>query len=118
MGRGRQEEAVLESGREIAHGPRESGFYAVTPARRRRGMVCFVKDQHAAGKQRSQPLTHRISIGRVDQKVVRDKETAVGAPGIDAEPSLAAHSRHIGAIENLEDQPEALLQFSLPLFEH
>ena len=39
-------------------------------------------------------------------------------PRVDAEAALATHARQVGAVENLEDQPEAVLQLALPLLEH
>ena len=118
MRRGGEEQAVLEPGRQIADGAGESGLDAVAAAGRGCGVMRLVEDQEAAFEPRAEPLAHRIGVGRVDQQVVRDEETAVRAPGVDAEAPLAAHSRDVGAVEDLEDQAEALLELALPLFEH
>ena len=39
-------------------------------------------------------------------------------PGIHAEATLPAHAPQVGEVENLEHQPEAILQLSLPLLQH
>ena len=42
----------------------------------------------------------------------------MGAPRVDAETPLSAHSGDISPVHNDEDQPEAVLQFPLPLLQH
>ncbi len=109
---------MLEASGEIAHGARELGLDAIAPAARRRRVVRLVEDQQAPGQHRPEPFPHRVRVGRVDQEVVGDQESAVRAPRVDAEPSLAAHSREVGAVEDLEYEPKALLELGLPLLEH
>ncbi len=41
----------------------------------------------------------------------------MGQPRVHAEAALPAHARQVGAVENLEDQAEAVLQLALPLLE-
>ncbi len=108
---------MLEAAGEVAHRARELGLDAVAPAARRRGVVRLVEDQQAPGQQRPEPFPQRVRVGRVDQEVVRDEEAAVRAPGVHAEAALAAHPRQVGAVEDLEDEAEALLELGLPLLE-
>ena len=114
----RQKQPVLETRREFANGAGEPRFDAVTAAGRWRGMVCLVENQQAAGEHRAEPLPHGVGVGRVDQQVVGDEESAVCAPWIHAEAPLASHSGDVGSVEYLEDQAESFLQFGLPLLEH
>ena len=115
--RGREEQPVLEAAGEVAHGARELRLDAVAPAARWRRVVRLVEDEQAARQQRPEPLAHRVGVGRVDQQVVRDQEAAVRAPRVHAEAALAPHPRQVGAVEDLEDEAEALLELALPLLE-
>ena len=116
--RGRQEEPVLEAPREITDCPRELRLDAVAPAARRRRVMRLVEDEQAAGPHRAEPGPHRIGVARIDQQIVRHEEPAVGHPRIHAEAALATHPTQVGAVEDLEDQTEAILQLSLPLLQH
>ena len=51
------------------------------------------------------------------RQVVRDEEAAVGTPGIDPEAAFATHPGHVGAVEYLADEAEAVFEFGLPLFD-
>ena len=88
------------------------------PAGGRRSMVRLVENQETAGRHRSQPLAQRVGVGGVDQQVVGDQKAAVGAPGVDAEAALPAHSRYVAPVEYHEDEPETILELALPLFDH
>ena len=116
-GRG-QEQAVLEAPGQVANRAGELGLDSVAPAARGRGVMGLVEDQQAPGQHRPQPLAQRVRVARIDQQVVGDQEAAVRAPWVDAEAALAAHSREIRPVENLEQEPEAVLQLSLPLLQH
>ena len=116
--RRRQEQPVLEASREVADGAGELRLDAVAPAARRRRVVRLVEDEQAAGPQGAEPRPHGVGVARVDQQVVRHEEPAVGHPRVHAEAALAPHPRQVGAVENLEDQPETVLQLALPLLEH
>ena len=109
---------MLEAPREITDGPRELRLDAVATAARRRRMMRLVQDEQAAGPHRAEPGPHRLGVARIDQQVVRHEEPAVGHPRIHAEAALATHPTQVGAVEDLEDQPEAILQLSLPLLQH
>ena len=99
MRRGRQEEPVLEAAGQVAQGTCEFRLDAVTPAARRRRMVRLVEDEQASRQER----------------IVGNEKTAVGAPRVDAEPTLAAHSSQVRTIENLEDQAKPVFKFPFPL---
>ena len=112
-----KEQTVLEAAGEIAHGARELGLDPVAPPARGRGVMGLVQDQKAARQERTEPLTQRIRVGRVDQEVVGDQEAAVRAPRIHAEAALAPHPRQIGAVEQLEHEAEPLVELGLPLLQ-
>ena len=116
--RRRQEEPVFEASGKVAHRARELRLDAVAAAAGRRGVMRFVDDQEAPRQEWPQPLAQGIRIGRIDEQIMRDEEPAVRAPGIDAEAALAPHARKIRAVENLEEEAEAILQLTLPLLEH
>ena len=109
---------MLEPSRQVADGPGELRLDAVAPTARRRGVVRLVEYEQATGPHRAEPSAHRIGVTRIDQQVVRHEEPAVGHPRIHAEAALPAHACQVGAVENLEDQAEAILQLSLPLLQH
>ena len=115
MRRGRQEEPVLEAAGQVAQGTCEFRLDAVTPAARRRRMVRLVEDEQASRQERSEPLAQRIRVSRIDEQIVGNEKTAVGAPRVDAEPTLAAHSSQVRTIENLEDQAKPVFKFPFPL---
>src|SRR6266852_5720762 len=41
----------------------------------------------------------------------------MGAPGVDAEAALPPHACEVGAVQDLENEAEALLELGLPLLE-
>ena len=118
VGRGGQEQAVLETPPEIADGAGELRLDAVAPAARRRGVMRLVQDQQTARLHLAEPLAHGVRVGRVDEKVVRDEKATVGAPRVDPEAPLLANPRKIRAVENHEDEAEAFLHLRLPLLQH
>ena len=81
-------------------------------------MVRLVEDQQAPRPHRAEPGPQRIGVARIDQQVVRHEEAAVRHPRIHAEAALPPHPAQVGAVEDLEHQPEAILQLSLPLLQH
>ena len=81
-------------------------------------MVRLIEDEQAARPQGAEPRPHGVGVARVDQQVVRHEEPAVGHPRVDPEAALAPHARQVGAVENLEHQPETVLELALPLLEH
>src|SRR5262245_1868000 len=97
---------MLEASREVADRAGELRLDAVTATARGRSVVRLIEDQQAAREQRAEPLAHRIGVGRVDQQVLRDEKAAVCPPRVHAETALTPHPREIGAVEDLEDQPE------------
>ncbi len=78
----------------------------------------LVEDHQAARKQRAEPLPHRVRVGRVDQQVVRDQESAVRPPRVHAEPTLTPHRREVLPVQQFEHQPEPLVELRLPLVQH
>ena len=113
-----QEQAVLEAPGQVADCASELGFDPVAPAARGGGVVGLVEDQQAPGQHRPQPLAQRVRVARVDQEVVGDQKAAVGTPRVDPEAALPAHSREIRPVENLEYEPEAVLQLAFPLLQY
>ena len=78
----------------------------------------LVKDQQAARPVLIDPGAHRLGVSRIDEQVVRDKEAAVRRPRVDAEAALTPHTGDVVAVEQLESEPEALLELGLPLLKH
>ena len=117
VGRRREEEAVLETPGEVPDRAGELRLDAVAAARGGSGVVRLVEDQQAAGPHLPHPGPHRVGVGRGDEQVVGDEEPAVGAPGIHAEAVFAAHPGEVGAVQNHEDETEAVFEFHLPLLE-
>ena len=67
---GGKEEAVLEAPSEITNCTGELRLDAVAPAARRRSVMGLVQNQQATRQQLTQPLAHRIRVGRIDKQVV------------------------------------------------
>ena len=118
VGRGRQEQAVLEAITEITHGARELRLDAVPPPVAGCGVVRLVENEQASRPLRAKPHPHGVGVGGVRQQPVRNKEAAVRRPRVGPEASLAPNARQIVTVQNLEDEPEPLLHLSLPLLEH
>ena len=118
MGRGGEEEAVLEPVGQVADRAGELGLDPVLAGRRRRGVVGLVENQQAARQALAEPFPHRFGVGGVAQQVVGDEEPGVGAPRVRAETALAAHLGDIAAVEHLEDESEPLFHLGPPLVEH
>ena len=68
---------MLEPPTQIPHGSRELGFDAVAPAARRRRVVGLVQDQETSRKHRSEPFSHRVGVGRIDEQIVTRKRLCV-----------------------------------------
>src|SRR6202043_734698 len=94
-----KEHTMLKAAGEIAHGARELGLDPVAAAARGRGMMGLVQNQKTSRQERTQPLTQRVRVSRVDQDVVGYQKAAVRAPRIHAETTLAPHPRQIGPVE-------------------
>src|SRR5215510_11555273 len=77
----------------------------------------LAEDQETPREQGPEPLAKRSGVVLVGEQVVRDQETTVCAPRIHPKPALPAHASQVVPVENLEDQTEAVLELSLPLFE-
>ena len=80
-------------------------------------MIGFVQNQQAARLHLAEPLAHGVRVGRIDEKAVRDEKPAVGAPRIDAKAAFLADTREVHAVENHEEETEALLHLRLPLLQ-
>ena len=109
---------MLEAPAEVADRSGELGLDPVAPAARRRGVMGFVQNKHATRKQLTQPFAHRVRVVRIDEQVVRHEEAAVGTPRVDPEAPLLANPGEIRAVEDHEEEAEALLHFGLPLLQH
>ena len=118
VGRGGKEKAVLEAVAEITHRAGELRLDPVAAPVAGRGVVRLVEDQQAAWPHRSEPRAHRVGVGGVGEQPVRDQEAAVGGPRVGAEAPFAPDAGQVPAVQNLEDEPEALLHLPLPLLEH
>ncbi len=75
----------------------------------------LVQDEQAAGEHGAEPGSHGLGIDWVNQQVVGHQKPAVGQPRVDAETAFTAHSGDVGPVDDLEHQPEPLLQLTLPL---
>ena len=82
------------------------------------GMVSFIQNQHCPTPKSPQVIAKWTSVGFIDEQAMRDQESGVSTPGIDAEPSLSTHTLHIVLVKNFESQTEACFQFFFPLEEH
>jgi len=68
MGRGRQEQPMLEARRQIADGAGDLGVDSVARPTGRGGVVGFVQDEQSAGAELAQPVAQRRGVGLVDQQ--------------------------------------------------
>src|ERR1035437_778461 len=118
MGCRGKEQTMLEAAGEITNGARELGLNSVTAPARGRGVMGLVQNQKASRQKRTQPLTQRIRVGRVDQEVVGYKKGAVRAPRIHAEAALPPHPRQIRSVEQFEHEAKTLLKLVLPLLQN
>ena len=118
MRRCRQEQAVLESRRQLADCLRDLQVDGVFAAARRGGMVRLVEDQQRAGPEVAQRVDEALAVGRIDEQPMRDQEPARRQPRIDREAALAPHRREERAIVDREAQAEPRLQLVGPLPEH
>lgn len=84
VGRGREEEAVLEAG----------------GARSGSGVVRLVEDEERAGLELAQPVAERRGVGLVAQERVRQDEAGVGGEGVDAESPGSATSQDEFAVKD------------------
>src|SRR5258708_33647001 len=87
--RRRQEEAVLETRGQSAHGAGELAIDRITYAAGRRRMVRLVKDEERARPEVGQHVPETAHIGLVDQQRVRDDEPRAGRPRIGGVAALA-----------------------------
>ena len=118
MRRRGKEQAVFETGRNIADGTGDLGIDRVARTARGRGVVRLVKDQQGLRRELSKPVAQARGVDFVDEQAMRDQEAGVGGPGIDRKSALAAHTRHIRPVENAEREAETGLHLVLPLIEH
>ena len=118
VGRGREEQPVLEPPGQVADGAGDLRVDGVFRAAGRGGVVGLVEDQQRAGPEVAEPVAQRGRVRLVDQQSVRDQESRVGRPGIDAVASLLPDPGDVLLVEDLEDHAEAVLQLFLPLEEH
>jgi hypothetical protein len=77
-----------------------------------------VEDEQRSRTQIVEPRVHRADVGFINEQPVGDEEAREGRPRIDAVPALAADALHVVAVENLEGETEAVLQFVAPLEKH
>jgi len=115
VGRGREEEAVLEAGREVADGLRESRVDGVLRPRGGRGVVRLVEDEKRAGLEVAQPVAERAGVGLVAQERVREDEPRVSRERVDAIAPLAPAGENEIAVEDREGEAEAAVELVAPL---
>jgi hypothetical protein len=117
VGRGREEEAVLEARRDLADDAGELRVDGVLGAAGGRGVVGLVEDEEGARGEVAEPVAQGGGVGLVAQERVGEDEAGVGGPGVDAEAALAALRRRTRGRDD-EAEPEALLQLVAPLDHH
>jgi hypothetical protein len=115
VGRGRQEEAVLEAWGHVADHWSGVRIDRVAGGGRRRGVVGLVDNEEAAARLLAEVGEEEVALLRPAEGLVRDDEARVGRPGVDAEAALLAAASDEGAVVDLEAQAEALLHLALPL---
>ena len=118
VGRGREEEPVLEPRGKVADGPRDPAVDGVAVVGGRGGVVGFVEDEERAWAECAEPVTKRAGVGLVDQEFGRDEPAGVDAPGVHRPAAFLADPLHREAVEDIEDEAEAGFEFALPLRHH
>src|SRR5919109_4996246 len=106
---------MFEAVRDVPDRLRYLRVDGVLLAARRGGMMGFIQDQQCSATKRAEPVPQRPHIRLVDQQTMRDQKTRVRGPGIHSESAFAADTFHVVLVEDLEGQPESILQLLLPL---
>ena len=109
---------MLEARRQIANGAGDLRVDGVPGAAGGSRVVRLVEDQQGAGTEIVEPVAQRRGVAFVDEQPVRNQEAGDGRPRVDAVAALLPDALDVIAVEDLEDQAEALFQFVLPLQEH
>ena len=112
---GREEQAMLELRRHLAHDMGDVGIDRIL--RRRRGCrrVRLVHDEQALGRALIQMAQERLAILGPAQRLVRNDEARKGRPGIDPEAALLAATNHEVAVVDLEADAEPFFHLGPPL---
>ena len=118
VGRGGQEQPVLETRRNVPDGPRGLRVDGVAGAARRRRVVRFVQDQQRSRGELAQPVTQPGGVRLVDQQAMRDQKPRMRRPGVHGEAPLAPHAGHVRAVEDREREAEARFHLVAPLLQH
>jgi hypothetical protein len=113
--RRRQEQFMLEPGREVAHQPRQVRVDGVLAGRGGGGVVGLVEDQHRAAGEVAEPVAKRPGVLLVADDGVRDDEPRVGRPRVDAVAALAAARGDVVAVVDDEREAKAALHLLAPL---
>jgi hypothetical protein len=116
--RGGEEKAMFEARGEVADSAGDFRVDGVAGAAGGCGVVGFVEDEESAGAKVLKPVAQGRGVGFVDEEFVGDEEPWEGCPWVDAVSAFLADAFDEGAVEDFEDEAEALLEFFFPLFEH
>src|SRR5262245_38247806 len=81
-------------------------------------MVRLVEDQQRSGPKFTKHIEKPASVCPIDEKPVRNEESAAGSPRIHRKATLASHFREKSAVEDRETQPKARLKLFRPLPQH
>jgi hypothetical protein len=117
VGRGGEEEPVLEAGGHVADDAGDPRVHRVEAGARRGRRVRLVEDEQALARHPlpAQALQERIAVLGAAQELVGDDEAVVGGPRVDREAALLAAAGHEGAVIDLEAKPETALHLVAPL---
>ena len=116
--RRRQEEPMLEQGRDVADVPGELTFDGPDRSRRRRGVVGLVENEQRAWPERREKVAKPSRVGLVGEDAVRDDETGAHAPRVRREASRPPRLQQVFPIDDGEVEAELLRQLVLPLEQH
>jgi hypothetical protein len=115
VGRGGEEEPVLEALREVAHGAGDLGVDGVAAGRGGGGDVGLVEHEHGARGEVSEGVAEAREVLLVAEEGVRHDEEAAGRPGVDAEAAGAPAREDKLAVVQGELEAEALPELVAPL---
>src|SRR4051794_2587376 len=80
--------------------------------------MSLVEDQETARAEVIEPDAHGGGVGFVDQQPLGNEEAWESVPWIDRIAAFAADAFYIIAVQNLETETKAGIEFVLPLLEH
>ena len=95
---------MFESRSQITDGSGDLRIDRILLATGRGGMVSFIQNQHCRTTKSPQVIAKWTSVGFIDEQAMRDLESGVRTPWVDAEAAFSTHALHVVFIQNLEGQ--------------